>query len=146
MKRVIALNPQNESAYYRLGLIYLEQKLPSKAQDTFVQLLRVAPNSADGHAGLAVAFSDQHRNLEALEEYKRVAALNSGYQGVYYNTGVMQARLRLYDDAIASLLKQRQAGDDLDNEKLLADVYEAKGMKSAAEDARQKAAQFQTAH
>jgi len=146
MKRVIALNPQNESAYYRLGLIYLEQKLPSKAQDTFVQLLRVAPNSADGHAGLAVAFSDQHRNLEALEEYKRVAALNSGYQGVYYNMGVMQARLRLYDDAIASLLKQRQAGDDLDNEKLLADVYEAKGMKSAAEDARQKAAQFQTAH
>ncbi len=60
--------------------------------------------------------------------------------------GVMQARLKLYDDAIASLLKQRQADDNLDNEKLLADVYEAKGMKREAEDSRQKAGQFQAAH
>ena len=146
MQRVIALNPRSEDAYYRLGLIYLEQKLPSRAQDTFVQLLRVNPNSADGHAGLAAALSDQHRNLEALEEYKRVAALDSSYQAVYYNIGVMQARLKLYDGAIASLLKQRQTGDDPDNENLLADVYQAKGMKSEAEDARRKAEQFQASH
>jgi rhomboid protease GluP len=142
MKRVIALNPRSEDAYYRLGLIYLEQRLPSKAQEVFTQLLRINPNSTDGHAGLADTFADQHRNLEALEEYKRVAALDSGYQGVYYNMGVMQARLKLYDDAIASLLTQRQAGDDHDNEKLLAEVYEAKGMKSAAEGAREKAEKF----
>ncbi len=146
MKRVIALNPRNVVAYYSLGMIYLEQKLPSKAQDIFAQLLRIDPNSADGHDGLADALADQHRNLEALEEYKRVAALDSGYQGVYYDMGVMQARLKLYDDAIASLLKQRQADDNLDNEKLLADVYEAKGMKREAEDSRQKAGQFQAAH
>jgi len=146
MQRVIALNPRSEGAYYRLGLIYLEQKLPAKAQDVFAQLLRVDPNSADGHAGLADAFSDQHRNREALEEYKRVAALDSGYQGVNYNMGITQARLKLYDDAIASLLKQRQTADDPDNENLLADVYEAKGMKKEAKDARQKAEQFQASH
>jgi rhomboid protease GluP len=72
MRRVIALNPRSEDAYYRLGLIYLEQKQPAKAQDTFAQLLKIDPNSADGHAGLADALSDQHRNLEALDEYKRV--------------------------------------------------------------------------
>jgi hypothetical protein len=54
----------------------------------------------------------------------------------------MQARLKLYDDAIASLLKQRQAGDDVDNESLLAEVYEGKGMKSEAAEARQKAGQL----
>ncbi|MGO9573833.1 MAG: rhomboid family intramembrane serine protease [Terriglobales bacterium] len=144
MRRVIALNPRSEDAYYRLGLIYLEQKQAAKAQDTFAQLLKIDPNSADGHAGLADALSDQHRNLEALEEYKRVAALDSGYQGVYY-IGVMQARLTRYDDAISSLLKQRQNADDADNEKLLADVYDAKGMKKEAAEARQKAAQFQAA-
>jgi len=146
MKRVIALNPRSENAYYRLGLIYLEHKLPSKAQDIFSQLLRVDPNSTDGHAGLAAALSDQHRNPEALEEYKRVAALDSGYQGVYYNIGVMQARLMRYDDAIASLLKQRQTADDADNENLLADVYDEKGMKSEAAAARQKAQQFTNSH
>jgi len=146
MQRVIALNPRSEDAYYRLGLIYLEQKLPAKAQDVFAQLLRIDPDSADGHNGLADAFADQHRNPEALEEYKRVAALDSGYQGVYFNMGVMQARLKLYDDALASLLKQRQTADDPDTENLLSDVYEAKGMKHEAADARQKAEQFQASH
>jgi rhomboid protease GluP len=146
MKRVIVLNPQSENAYYRLGLIYLEQKLPSKAQDTFAQLLRIDPSSADGHAGLAAALLDQHRDLEALEEYKRVAALDSGYQSIYYNLGVTEVRLKLYDDAIASLLKQRQTADDAESENLLADVYEAKGMKSEAEGARQKAKQLQVFH
>jgi hypothetical protein len=58
--------------------------------------------------------------------------------------GVMQARLKLYDDAIASLTKQRQNGDDPDNENLLADVYDAKGMKTEAIKARQQAQHFQT--
>jgi rhomboid protease GluP len=146
LERVIALNPKSEEPYYRLGQTYLEQKLPAKAQDIFVQLLRINPNSADAHAGLAEALSDQHRNLEALAEYKRVVVLDPDHPGVYFDLGLMQARLNLYDDAIASLLKQRQAGDDPDNENLLADVYEAKGMKSQAEDARKKGAAFQAAH
>jgi membrane associated rhomboid family serine protease/Tfp pilus assembly protein PilF len=146
MKRVIALNPRGEDAYYRLGVIYLEQKLPSKAQDTFAQLLKIDPESADGHAGLADALSEQHRDAEALEEYKRAAALDSGYQSIYYNMGVTEVRLKLYDDAIASLLKQRQTADDAETENLLADVYEAKGMKSEAEGARLKAKQFQASN
>jgi len=146
MRRVIALNPHSEDAYYQLGFIYLQQKLPSKAQDTFSKLLKIDPNSADGHNGLADAFADQHRNLEALEEYKRVAALDSDYQGVNYNMGVMQARLKQYDDAVSSLLKQRQTADDADNESLLAGVYEEKGMKIEAADARRRAEQFQAPH
>jgi membrane associated rhomboid family serine protease/Tfp pilus assembly protein PilF len=143
MQRVIALNPRSEDAYYRLGLIYLQQNLASKAQGVFAQLLKINPNSADGHAGLADALSNQHRNVEALEEYKRVAALDSSYQGVYYNMGVTEARLKLYDDAIAALSKQREVGDNSDNENLLASVYDAKGMTSEADAARQKAEQLQ---
>jgi rhomboid protease GluP len=143
LKRVIVLSPKNETAYYQLGLIYLEEKQPAQAEDAFTQLLKINPNSADGHAGLAGAFSDEHRNTEALDEYKRAADIDSLYQGVYYDMGVIQARLNRYDDAIASLLKQRQVGDDPDNENLLAAVYEAKGMKKEADSARQKAAGFQ---
>jgi rhomboid protease GluP len=145
MKRVIALNPRNVVAYYSLGMIYLQEKQPAKAQDIFAQLLKTDPNSADGNNGMADALADQHRNQEALAEYKRVVALDSSYQGVNYNLGVMQARLKLYDDAIASLLKQRQIADDADNENLLAGVYEARGMASASEDARQKAKQLEAA-
>jgi len=146
MKRLITLDPRDENARVTLGVIYLDQKVPSKAQEVFSQLLKINPDNVDGHAGLAGALSDQQHVLEALEEYKRAAALDPNYQDVYYNIGLMEARIKRYDDAIISLQKQRQIGDDPENEKLLADVYDTKGMKSEAADARQKAAQFQTAH
>jgi len=142
MRRVVELSPRNENARYWLGRIYLEQKLPAKAEETFTQLLKLNPNSADGHAGLAAALSEQHRNAEALEEYKRVADIDSLYRGVYYYMGREQVRLHLYDDALASLVKQRQTWDDPENEKLLADVFEAAGMQKEAEDARQRAARL----
>ncbi|MFY9646934.1 MAG: rhomboid family intramembrane serine protease [Terriglobales bacterium] len=144
MQRMIALDPRGEDGYYRLGMFYLEQKEPAKAQEVFNQLLKINSKSTEGHIGLADCFADQHQNREALEEYKRVAALDSDFQGVYFNMGLMQARLKLYDDAIASLTKQRQADDSADNENLLADVYEAKGMKSETEEARHKAEQLQS--
>ncbi|MGB9233031.1 MAG: rhomboid family intramembrane serine protease [Terriglobales bacterium] len=144
MKKAIALRPRDESAYYGLGLIYLEQKQPAKAQEVFTQLLKVDPNSADGHAGLANALSERRQDAEALEEYKRAAAIDANYQGVYYNIGLEEARLGLADDAIASLVKQREFGDDPDNETLLADVYTSKGMLKEAADAKQKAAQMST--
>ncbi|MGA2966089.1 MAG: rhomboid family intramembrane serine protease [Terriglobales bacterium] len=143
MQRVIALNPKSEDAYYRLGMIYMEQKLPAKAEDIFEQLLKISPDSADGHAGLANALADQRRNLEALKEYEKAAAIDAGYPGVYYNIGLSEARLMRYDDAISSLVKQRQTADDAENENLLAEVYEGKGMKSEAEDARRRAKQLQ---
>ena len=143
LKRVIQIDPRDEPAYYQLGVLYLAQKQPAKAEEVFQRLLKIDPNSADAHAGLAGALADEHRNPEALAEYKRVADIDSLYQGVNYNMGVIEARLNLYDDAIASLLKQRQAADDPDNENLLAAIYEAKGMTKEAADARAKAAEFE---
>ena len=146
MQRVIALDPRNEGSYYQLGLIYMAQKLPAQAEDAFSKMLKISPNRAEGHAGLAGALAEQHRNPEALEEYKRVADIDSLYQDVYYITGVIEARLNLLDDALASLLKQQEVADSPENEKLLAAVYEAKGMKKEAETARKKQAEFQGQH
>ena len=143
LKRVVALDPRNEGTYYQLGLIYMAQKLPAQAEEAFSQMLKINSNNAEGHAGLAGALAEQHRNPEALEEYKRVADIDSLYQDVYYNMGVVEARLNLLDDCLASLLKQRQVADSPENEKLLAAIYETRGMKKEAEEARKKQAEFQ---
>jgi rhomboid protease GluP len=142
MERVISLSPRDENAYFRLGLIYLEQKDWAKAQQTYLQLLKINPNSADGHVGLASALSGLHQDAESLAEFQRAAAIDSSYQGLNYNIGLQQARLGHYDDAIPSLLKQREIADDADNEKLLADVYTSKGMLREAADAKAKAEQL----
>ena len=143
LKRVLELNPRNENAFYILGYTELEQKRAQPAREAFAQLLKLNPNSADAHAGLAEAFSLYNRYSEALEEYQRTAQLDPGYQGVFYNIGLMQSKLKRFDDAIATFLKQRENGDDPDNENALANAYEAKGMLREAGDAKHRAAQLQ---
>jgi rhomboid protease GluP len=146
LKRVIELNPRNESVLYFLGFTELEMKHPQQAREAFAQLLKLNPNSAGGHSGLAAVLSSENKYSEALEEYKRTAQLDPEYESVFYDMGLMQSKLKLYDDAIASFLKQRENGDDPDNEQALAHAYEAKGMQREAEDAKQRAAQFQNQH
>ena len=146
LKRVIELNPRNESVFYFLGFTELEMKHPQQAREAFAQLLKLNPNSAGGHSGLAAVLSSENKYSEALEEYKRTAQLDPEYQSVFYDMGLMQSKLKLYDDAIASFLKQRENEDDPDNEQALAHAYEAKGMQREAADAKQRAAQFQNQH
>jgi hypothetical protein len=55
----------------------------------------------------------------------------------------MQAKLKLYDDAIASFVKQRNNEDNPKNENAMASAYDAKGMHREAEQARQVAKQLQ---
>ncbi len=143
LQKIIATNPTNQDAYYFLGHVYLEAKQPEQARGIFSQMVKMNPSSADGHAGLAEVSSFENRYAEAVEEYKRTAQLDPGYQSVYYDLGLMQSKLKLYDDAIASFLTQREKGDDPENEQALAQAYEAKGMKREALEAKQKATAFQ---
>lgn len=146
LKRVVELSPRNEDAYYFLGYAELEQKRPEQARAAFAQLLKLNPNSDDAHFGLAAVFSFENKYSDALAEYQRTAQLNPEYQNVFYDMGLMQSKLGLYDDAIKSHLKQRDKGDDPDNESALASVYEMKGMHREAEEARQRAQRFQGQH
>lgn len=146
LRRVIELNPRDENAFYVLGFTELELKRPQQAREAFTQLLTLNPNSADAHSGLASVLSFENKYAEALAEYKRTAQLDPEYQSVFYDMGLMQRNLKLYDDAIASFLKQRENGDDRNNEEALADAYQAKGMQREAEHAKQRAAQFQGQH
>jgi rhomboid protease GluP len=146
LKRVIALDPKDERSYFSLGMAYLEDKRPQPARESFAQLLRLNPNSADAYFGLAEVSSMEQKYPEALEEYKLTAKLNPDYDGVYQEMGLVQAELKLYDDAIASFLKQQKNGDNPENEAALAAAYQAKGMHSEAAEASERAKQFQDRH
>ncbi len=146
LKRVIAATPQDERALSFLGYLYLEEKRPGPARETFQKLVQINANNADGHFGLGAVSSFEGKYAAALDEYKLVTRLDPEYQHIYYNVGAMQMKLGAFDDAIASFLKQRENSDDPDNEAALAAVFEAKGMKREAAEAKQRAAQFQDQH
>ena len=64
----------------------------------FAQLLKLNPNSADAHAGMAAVFSFENKYSDALAEYQKTAQLNPTYENVDYDSGLMQGKLGLYDD------------------------------------------------
>jgi len=143
LKRVLELQPQNDDARMDLGATYLNQQQPREAQEQFSKLVAQNPNNADAHEGLAMALAAQEDNKSAVEEYKAALNLAPQAKGVNYQMGVAQLKLKQYDDAIASYLKEREvSGDDPEVEMALAEVYEAKGMTKEAEAAKAKAGQL----
>ena len=101
--------------------------------------MSVEPQSSDAHYGLGKVFALEDKLPEAIAEYQTIAKLDPGYEGVYYDMGLLQARLRLYDDAIASFTKDKDSsGDSFDTEVALSKVYAAKGMQREADEAQRK--------
>ncbi len=75
-----------------------------------------------------------------LEEYRLITKLDPESEGAYYGMGLMQAKLKQYDEAIASFHKEQEKnGDSAEIENALAEAYTAKGMKTEAEAARKQA-------
>jgi len=142
-RRVIQLNPRSESAFNNLGFVLLEEKKLPEARQTFQQLLKLNSSYANAHFGLGSVASVEGNYQQAIDEYKQAAQIEPDMEGVYFRLGQAQARLKLYDDAIYSYLReQKRIGDDYDLEIALAAAYDAKGMKQEAADARQKAAEL----
>jgi len=143
LQRIIEIDPKDERAYFSLGMAYLEENRFQPARNILTSLLTVNPKSPDAHFGLGAVSWGEQKYAAALEEYKLTARLDPGYDGVYQDIGLMQAKLKLYDDAIASFVKQRNNEDNPKNENALASAYVAKGMHREAEQARQLAKQLQ---
>ena len=136
-KRVIELQPKSTPARFDLGLTYLNEKRYDDASAAFRQMLAQDSSSGDGHYGLGLALADQGKDQEAVEEFKAAAAKGSEMSGLSYEMGASYARLKMYDDAIAAFLKEKEEnGDDVDLESALADAYQAKGMTQKAEEAQ----------
>src|SRR5205085_9980566 len=90
--------------------------------------------------GLGEVAAAEGKCEEAIAEYKRAAQLEPDLEGVHYNLGRAQMKLKQFDDAIASFKKEiEQSGEDYDTENAMADAYEAKDMKKESAEARQKA-------
>ena len=137
-KRVIALDPKNIEAQFDLGVVYLSQKRDEDAKSTFQQILAQDANSGEGHYGLGLVLEDQQNYPAAIEEFKK-ATSGRHPRGLYYEMGNSYAKLNRFDDAITAYLKERDRGDDPDLENALADAYQAKGMATEAQLARNQA-------
>jgi len=146
LKRVLELQPQHLGARLELGMTYLNEKRASEAQECFARVLVQDPSDADAHFGMGMALAAQDNHSRAIEEFKTGIRLDPDSDYAYYSLGNSYSKLKMYDEAIAAYLKQREKEDDADTEDALAQAFEAKGMTDQAQEARNKAEQMKNAH
>jgi membrane associated rhomboid family serine protease/Flp pilus assembly protein TadD len=142
-KRVVELQPQQSAAWIDLGMAYLNERRPEEAKSVFEQALTRDANDPDAHYGMGLALAAGDKDQAAIAEFKSALQLGAQESGLYYDLGRSYAKLKMYDDAIAAFMKEKEkSGDDPEIESALADAYQAKGMMKEAADARNLAAQL----
>jgi membrane associated rhomboid family serine protease/Tfp pilus assembly protein PilF len=145
LKRALELQPDSKYAPYQLGVLYLGQKRTAESRQVFGRMLASDQQSADAHFGMGMVLADEGSDEAALKEFNTTAKIEPDRKGVYYQMATSSAKMKRYDDAIASYRKAIQVdGDYYDTEMGLAVAYEAKGMKQEAIEARNKAAALQS--
>lgn len=144
LKRVLDLQPENTSARMDLAAAFLNQEKFSDAQGEFAKLVAQKPDNAVAHVGLGMALAGQDNHEAAITEYAAALRLEPQASGIYARMGASQLRLKQYDEAIASLLKDRDRNDNSELETALAEAYQAKGMTQQAQDARNKAGELRS--
>jgi len=143
LKRVLELQPGNGWASYELGMTYLNQNQTAAAREVFTKRLAQNGNDVDAHYGMGMSLANEHNYEAAIQEYNAALRLDPQAGGVYYEIGNCYAAMKKYDDAIGAFAKEQQTnGDNEDIETALSDVYNAKGMKPKADDAKRKAEQL----
>ena len=146
-KRVLELQPQNAEARYDLGMTYLSEKRLDDAKATFSQMLAQDANHPAAHYGLGLVLAEQQSDQAAIAEFKKAASFGDQIPGIYNEIGNSYTKLKMYDNAIASYLEEKQKfGDDPDLENALAEAYLAKGMTKQAQEARAQAQQLTAGH
>jgi rhomboid protease GluP len=146
-KRVLELQPQDHVAHLDLGMVLLDEKRPEDAKAVFAEMLAQNANDGVAHYGMGLAQASEEKYQPAIDEFKKAAQLSSQISGVYSEMGQAYVKLKLYDEAIAAYLQEKEKyGDDPDLEAGLAEAYQAKGMTQQAEEARSKAEQLRSQH
>ncbi|HXY00010.1 MAG TPA: rhomboid family intramembrane serine protease [Candidatus Limnocylindrales bacterium] len=142
-KRVLQLQPQHAAARFELGMVFVSERRLDDANSAFAQLVAQDANDPNGHLGMGLVLAAEGNQQEAIGEYKNAIRLNPQISGAQYELGRSYTKLKMYDEAIAAYLKEREnMGDDPDIETALADAYQAKGMTQQAREASDKAAEL----
>ncbi len=144
LKRVLQLQPNAPYAAYQLGILYLEQKRAAESQQMFEKVLASNGQHAGAHLGMGLLLAAKGSDEAAIKEFNIAVASEPETRGAYHLLANSYARLHKYDDAIAAYQQAIKVdGDDYNIESALAAIYQAKGMKTEAEQARRMAAELQ---
>jgi tetratricopeptide (TPR) repeat protein len=92
--------PENDDAWYGLGIAYRELKRYDDAIDAYRQALRINPEDANAWNNLGDAYDKLNRYNDAIDAYRQALRINPENAFAWNNLGNIYNKLKLYNDAI----------------------------------------------
>ena len=114
LEKASNLMPKNPGTIVALGWAHLASKNAQASEHTFYRAIRVNPNFAESHAGLAVALALQNKIDKAQEALRISTRLDrNNYSGALAKTIILklQGKEKLATDLMAKLFQQTIPND-----------------------------------
>lgn len=125
---VLAIDSDHEEATNKLGLIYLKQGLPSKAEILFTKLTETHPKNAIYFSNLGLSLYQQEKLEEAITSYVKAISLDRKRPARYLSLAEVYKKKGEIDRVLGCYLEASSL--DVRNTDLLfavTDLYEEKG-------------------
>ncbi|MGH9350904.1 MAG: tetratricopeptide repeat protein [Terriglobia bacterium] len=139
LKRLIRLDPRNETAHAMLAALAFKRKDCAAAATHFEQSRAVISNNSPALAEFGACLVRMDRFAEAIPVFRQILDLRAGDWKSQYNLGLVQLRAHQYQDSIQTLLPLTQsASANAAALNLIAAAYEANGQTPQAVAALRK--------
>ncbi|MCB9914025.1 MAG: tetratricopeptide repeat protein [Planctomycetes bacterium] len=117
-ERVVQLDPAQDAARFRLGMLYLERAEDERALAAFAEVARRQPNAPSAFVGQAEALNNLERESEAVAAAEQAVKLEPSYKRAHYALGIAYRGLGRLEEAERELAlgadsEARYLGDSL---------------------------------
>ena len=79
-KKIINVEPEDEKAIYRIGLIALQKGNLEKAKSCFSRLVSINPNHTRAYGALGLTFFQLGAQRKAIEAYEEILNIEPNHQ------------------------------------------------------------------
>lgn len=131
--KVLALDSDHEEATNKLGLIYLQENHPGKAELLFARLAELYPKSAVYFSNLALACYRQDKLDESITAYVQAISLDKKRSARYLSLAEVYKK-KHDDDLVLGCYLEASSLESRNTDLLfaIADMYEARGKQEQA--------------
>ena len=113
LKRAVAVDPENERAYFRLGVVYDKLTRKDDSIAAMKQVIDLKPDHANALNYLGYTYADLGIHLDEAEELvKKALALKPDDGYITDSLGWVYYKQGRYQDALTLLLKAAELVDD----------------------------------
>ena len=111
--KAIALNPNDDYAYYNRGIVYYGKGRYDRAIEDYNKAIALNPNNPYAYYNRGIAYVQKSQYDRAIEDYNKAIALNPNYAYAYNNRGIAYVRKGQYGRAISDFQKACDLGDEM---------------------------------